>query len=191
MPITLRQLEIFVEAAKDENFRKTADRLGIAQPSISKHIKALERSAGGALFTRERGSAARLSPLGKDMVARAHSMLKMAGKMRDGSQALPPLRLAAGAYLLDQWLRPIVRDLLAHHELPEVQFASAEDGDAVRALLRAGEADCGFFHGDAVQTSGFVTRKLRDTTVGLCAAPQLAAKVRQVPEDLEAFPFIL
>jgi len=36
MTITFRQIEVFVEAAKDNNFRKTADRLGISQPSAGR-----------------------------------------------------------------------------------------------------------------------------------------------------------
>jgi hypothetical protein len=42
MSITFRQLEIFVAAATDCNFRCTADRLGVSQPSISNQIRALE-----------------------------------------------------------------------------------------------------------------------------------------------------
>tara|TARA_A100001391_G_scaffold78331_1_gene50585 strand:+ start:49751 stop:50662 length:912 start_codon:yes stop_codon:yes gene_type:complete len=195
MPFTLRQLEVFAEAAKDENFRKTADRLGIAQPSISKHIKALEREAGGTLFERQRGSAARLSPLGEEMLERARSMLKMAGKLREGSQSAPDallsLRVAAGHYLLDQWLRPALRELLVHHDMPEIQFIQALEREAVLAMLRAGEADCGFYHGDPANTDEFATRVLRNSTVGLYASPELAARVHTLPQDLVACPFVL
>jgi LysR family transcriptional regulator, low CO2-responsive transcriptional regulator len=32
---TIRQLEVFVEAARDCNFARTAERLGISQPAVS------------------------------------------------------------------------------------------------------------------------------------------------------------
>ena len=195
MPFTLRQLEIFVEAAKDENFRKTADRLGIAQPSISKHIKALERQAGGALFERQRGSAARLSSLGGELLDRARSMLKLAGKLGDAADnsqhGLPPLRMAAGHYLLDHWLRPSLRQFVGQHELPEIEFLRANDREAVLTLLRKGEADCGFYHGEPADQAEFVTRILRRSTVGLYASPGLAALHPAVPEDLVSCPFVL
>ena len=195
MPFTIRQLEVFIEAAKDENFRKTADRLDIAQPSISKHIKALEREAGGVLFLRERGSAARLSPLGEEMVIRARSMLKMADKLsfsaKSSERDVPALRAAAGHYLLDHWLRPGLRELLSHHDMPEIQFTRANDRDDVLALLHEGEADCGFFHGDPVENEEFTTRVLRSATVGLYAAPELSKQIHDQAQDITAFPFVL
>lgn len=195
MPFTLRQLEIFAEAAKDENFRKTADRLGIAQPSVSKHIKALESAAGGVFFERQRGSAARLTPSGQEMLERARSMLKMAGKMLEGSQPargeLPSLRIAAGHYLLDQWLRPALPELLHQKDMPEIQFIQAGHRDEALAVLRNGDADCAFYHGDPAEIDEFSTRVLRDSTVGLYATPQLASKVQVLPQDLAAMPFVM
>ncbi len=191
MAFTLRQLEIFAEAARDENFRKTADRLGMAQPSISKHIKALEREAGGELFRRMRGSAARLTPLGTEMVSRARSMLRMAGKLYDAGHAALPLRVAAGGYILDHWLRPSLRNLLFEPDMPEIAFLRADDRDAVIGLLRAGEADCGFYHGEPADSAQFASRVLRSSTVGLYAAPAIAARVRGRPENIGSFPFVL
>ncbi len=195
MAFTLRQIEIFVEAAKDENFRKTADRLGISQPSISKHIIALERSAGGRLFLRNRGANARISPLGEEMLADAKALLRTAGKVSDSGQQEDKkgltLRIATGHYLLDNWLRPRLRGLLATEGLPSLEFIEADDRDDIRMLLRSDEADYGFYTGDPLEMPEFTTRILRSVHVGLYAAPALAASVKHVPQGVAALPFIL
>ena len=101
------------------------------------------------------------------------------------------MRTAAGRYLLDHWLRPGLRELLAHRDMPEIEFLRANDRDGVLALLREDEADCGFFHGDPVENEEFATRVLRISTVGLYAAPELAKQVADRPHDINAFPFVL
>ena len=68
MSFTFRQLELFVEAAHDLNFSKTAERLGISQASISNQIRRLERWVGRELFQRNRGSPPRLSSEGLELL---------------------------------------------------------------------------------------------------------------------------
>jgi DNA-binding transcriptional LysR family regulator len=50
--MNLRQLECFVAAVDEGSFTRAARRLGIAQPSLSGHIRALENDVGGQLLTR-------------------------------------------------------------------------------------------------------------------------------------------
>jgi len=57
--------------------RRAADALNISQPSISKQIKALERSVGGELILRTRGGRAELSPLGKALLQDARATLEL------------------------------------------------------------------------------------------------------------------
>lgn len=195
MAFTLRQIAVFAEAAKDENFRKTGDRLNISQPSISKHIRALEREAGGRLFIRDRGSAARLSPLGKEMLAEAKALLRTAGKVRVNGQqdeeSEVTLRIAAGAYLLDRWFRPHLRRMLALENMPNVEFIETKDSDHLLQLLRSEAADCGFYTGDLIDSPEFDVTVLREASVGLYAAPDLAGRVKSIPEDFADFPFVL
>jgi DNA-binding transcriptional LysR family regulator len=50
--MNLRQLECFVAAVDEGSFTRAARRLGIAQPSLSGHIRALEDEVGGQLLAR-------------------------------------------------------------------------------------------------------------------------------------------
>jgi DNA-binding transcriptional LysR family regulator len=50
--MNLRQLECFVAAVDEGSFTRAARRLGIAQPSLSGHIRKLEEEVGGQLLAR-------------------------------------------------------------------------------------------------------------------------------------------
>lgn len=52
MNVTLRRLEVFVAVTDTGSFSRAANRLNIAQPSVSAHIRGLEREVGGPVFTR-------------------------------------------------------------------------------------------------------------------------------------------
>lgn len=196
MRFTLRQVEIFVEAAKDGNFRKTADRLGISQPSISKHIKLLERNAGGQLFERSRGSSARLSDLGETLLQEARTMLTAARTVR----AVPGpvegckfrLKVVAGNYLYDRFLRPAIRHLYTIPDMPDVSILAVEDSDKALAVLRRGEADIAFYTGEPVKDPNLVAEALGQARVGIYGAPALARSVKDWPiARLNDAPFIV
>lgn len=78
---TFRQLEIFVEIVEMGSFRACGDRLGISQPSISNHIKSLERKIGGVLFVRQRGGAGSLTEHGFRIYNEAKDLLDRAERL--------------------------------------------------------------------------------------------------------------
>ncbi len=194
MKFTLRQIEIYLEAAKDENFRKTADRLGISQPSISKHINLLEANAGARLFDRGRGSSARLSPRGKELLAEAKALMQRATKV-DGSalggETTKPLRIVAGEYLLDRHLRQIVRRMYALGNMPDLELASASNVEDLFAKVRSGEADCGFFTGSSRAEPDLRITVLNVVSVGLYASTDLARTLSASVEGMADAPFVL
>lgn len=66
-PMDIRQLTIFVEAARARNFRAAALQLGIAQPAVTQRIRQLEENLGFKLFHRiNRG--VELTPAGQSML---------------------------------------------------------------------------------------------------------------------------
>jgi DNA-binding transcriptional LysR family regulator len=98
---TTRQLELFIAVADAGSMRKAADRLGISQPSISKQIRALERSVGGPLIQRTRGGRAMLSPLGLEFLGDARSSLEMHRRFVQRIGAEIPPRIYLRSYLLE------------------------------------------------------------------------------------------
>jgi DNA-binding transcriptional LysR family regulator len=196
MSFTFRQLEVFVEAAQDCNFRKTADRLGISQPSISNQIRVLEEWAGGALFHRTRGSTPRLSSKGTAFLNRAQQLLAAQRQLRTPQE--PParkerlrLRIAAGPYLLDHYIRPALPRFLEQNDDIVLDFLPPGAAKHMHYAVRTGEADV------AVFTGGRSARRLAGAEF-LCETPcsiyGIARYARLVAKDatsLDSLPFIL
>ena len=60
-----RRLLVFKSIVDLGGFNAAADRLGIAQPSVGAHVKALERQVGQQLLTRHRGAKPQLTEAGR------------------------------------------------------------------------------------------------------------------------------
>ncbi len=69
-----RQMQYAVELAKDRNVSQTAERLGITQPALSKHILALEKELGVKLFDRST-SPMSLTAAGEHFLDQAQELL--------------------------------------------------------------------------------------------------------------------
>jgi len=193
MNFTFRQLHIFVEAAMDENFRVTADRLGISQPSISNHIKALEYKTGGRLFDRNRGSSARLLPLGREMLEQARLLLREAEKVptvRDPAKGTSLIRVAAGSYMTDQLLRVLLPEYYSVGEMPNLELIAASPGKEMIRLLREGKIDLAVYTGDPIEEPGFITEIVQQVTMGLYASADLASTFSRL-DTLSEAPIIM
>jgi DNA-binding transcriptional LysR family regulator len=68
------QLEAFERVAREGNFTRAAEALGLTQPAVSTRIALLEEQVGGALFER-RGRQQRLTILGKRLLPYAERIL--------------------------------------------------------------------------------------------------------------------
>jgi DNA-binding transcriptional LysR family regulator len=79
--LSVRRLAIFKAVVEAGSFAAAADRLNIAQPSVSAHIDALESALGGRLFERRRGSAPTLTDFGRLCIAHARDMIGVAERM--------------------------------------------------------------------------------------------------------------
>ncbi|MFF7355825.1 MULTISPECIES: LysR family transcriptional regulator [Streptomyces] len=81
----LAHLEAYVATADEASFSRAADRLGIAQPLLSRRIKTLEEHFGGPLFDRARRQITTtelgvlLLPYARDVLDRAQRLRQVAG----------------------------------------------------------------------------------------------------------------
>ncbi|KRA24031.1 LysR family transcriptional regulator [Microbacterium sp. Root61] len=80
MGVNLEQLRSFVEVAEFGNFTRAAERLHLAQPSLSRQIAALEQDLGAELFRRSRG--------GSTLTIAGESLLPLARRMLSDAQSI-------------------------------------------------------------------------------------------------------
>jgi LysR family hydrogen peroxide-inducible transcriptional activator len=136
--ITIRQLHYFCELAACGNFRRAAERIGVSQPSLSAQIQLMESQLGRTLV--ERGSGATmLTPIGREILGRAQTILAEVKALSDVAQGDPDgltgtIRFGAspttGPYLMPQ----VVAKL--HREHPELRLHVREGhpDDLIREL---------------------------------------------------------
>lgn len=87
----LRQLVYFVAVAETRHFGHAAQRVHVAQPSLSQQIRALEHELGADLFHRARGNIA-LTDAGEALLPLARRMLADADNARVEVQEIAGLR---------------------------------------------------------------------------------------------------
>ncbi|MBM7070365.1 LysR family transcriptional regulator [Actibacterium sp. 188UL27-1] len=76
-----RRLQYFVAVAEELHFRRAADRLGIAQPALSRAIRSIEEEMGAVLFSRT-NRAVKLAPAGQVFLERAYEILSLVERAR-------------------------------------------------------------------------------------------------------------
>jgi LysR family transcriptional regulator, low CO2-responsive transcriptional regulator len=154
-----RRLSVFKSVVDCGGFNVAANELGIAQPSVGAHIKALEAQLGQPLFHRSRGSRPRLTKAGEAVYAFAVDMLQ---RSEAATKTLADLR----SVLTQEITIAVHRDVAAHF-LPERLTAFAGNNPKVRVITRVGTID---------EVVGLV--RTRAATIGLFLALKPVSGIR-------------
>jgi DNA-binding transcriptional LysR family regulator len=135
----LHQLAYFVAVADEGSFTRAAERVHVAQPSLSQQIKALETDLGAQLLHRARGRVG-LTAAGETLLPAARRMLADAETARREIRELAALgrgrvRLGATPSLCTGLLPAVLADYRRSH--PGVDLVVHESGsrDLERALV--------------------------------------------------------
>src|ERR1044071_966630 len=90
--MNMRALECFVAVVDEGSFTRAARRIGISQPSLSQHIRALEAELDGPVFSRlPRGVA--LTPAGRTLLPEARIAVRAVERRLRGGRAARDRRL--------------------------------------------------------------------------------------------------
>jgi len=133
---TLRQLEYLVAVADLQNFGRAADECHVSQPTLSQQLRALEDRLGVALIER-RASGAELTPIGREITARARRLVIAAQDIRDlarraGEHLVGTLHFGVTPTLGPYLMPPIVAAL--HREQPDLRLHIREGIPEEQAL---------------------------------------------------------
>jgi DNA-binding transcriptional LysR family regulator len=192
--MTLAQLTSFVEIARRLSFRRAAEYLRLAQPSVSAHIRDLERELGVPLFERL-GRRVRLTEAGLALLPHAEHILISVDDARaavEAVSAVPQGMLALGTTpsLVGTLVPPIVHRLQV--DAPHVQLRlTISVSDTVVDEVHRGDVDLGIAYLARSEPSVTSARILDDEFI-LIVAPghPLAHRDAISIHDLEHIPII-
>lgn len=192
--ITLHKLEVFELVVELGGVSRAADRLFVAQPVVTGHIRSLEQRLGTALFYRD-GNRMHLTEPGREVHAWASDVLRrtrelsrhLAG-LSDGTQGSVVLgaSMSVGSYSLPPLLSRF------RQERPGVDIVlNILDAEHAMADTEAGENDFAVVVVEADPGRGLRAEKLGDDPLVLVAAPDAEPPSSRITvEELGALQFV-
>lgn len=196
MSITFRRLQVFVAAARDGNFRRTAERLGISEPSVSAQVHALENHLGYLLFDRRRGATSTLSEEGVLFLTRARDLLSAEEALAADRYAAAPiepsiLKLSVGPILLEARIKPALSEFHDRHPNISLEFIPFNSTDVSERAVRNGAIDGLLYTGGPPPQTRSHTEILTRVSCSVYAPPSIDARAARLPGALAELPFIL
>lgn len=146
--VETRELRYYVAVAEDLHFGRAADRLGIAQPALSRAIRQLEQRLGVTLLDRDRRGV-RITPAGEVLLRDARLALEaVRAAVRRTRRAAEPTRrlvLATKSGASHAFLQALLDAHEAEADGAAIEVVLCEIGEQA-GLLLDGTADVAIMH---------------------------------------------
>ena len=145
-----RRLRYFLAIVDEGSVTRAAERLRVAQPSLSQAVRAFEQELGVELFHRV-GRGLRLSAAGQALTGPARQILRAMDDARNAISGVVELRagtleIAALATLAVDPMAKLIGRFRELHPGLRVTVLEPESADGVRALVREGACELGAAH---------------------------------------------
>ena len=170
--VNLKQLEYFVSVADLGSFSKAARALDIAQPALSRQVRALETDLRETLLLRN-GRGVALTEAGQRLLDHGHNLLQQVAQVRDemGARRGEPagrIAIALPPSLSRQLTLPLIDGF--KRELPKARLTVVEGLSAhIAEWIATGRVDMGLLYNPQAQPALEVTPILEEP---LCLVTQ-------------------
>lgn len=195
LPVTLRRLEVFLSVVDAKGFSAAADLLGISQPSVSVHIRMLEKRIGSSLFARRNGGSPVLTEAGRRFCEYARDAVQRAADLTadlDQQNRERRLRLRCAAQ------RSVAYSILPH---ALTAFSAAFPSIEIITLTGTFAEVCELYHNRAVdlmlvlspgEVAGMRTEFIGRCRLAFVASPkhELARMKSIAPETLSQHRYV-
>lgn len=196
MDYSLRELECFIAVAEELSFTRAAHRLHLAQPPLSRHVRALEEKLGTRLFERSKRSV-RLTAAGGLFFEETRGILPQlirAGEMtkRSGQGELSRLRIGFVSAVLSPELIETFQAFRARHPEVQVILQDQPPAEQLQAIAR-GTLDGGFVGLEPNDRVPGIQYRAWSNEALACFVPSghwLASRGRIALKELAGEPFV-
>jgi DNA-binding transcriptional LysR family regulator len=166
--LTLRQLQIFVVAARHLSYARAAEELHLTPPAISMQLKQLEENVGLPLFERL-GRGVALTEAGEMLV---HHALRVLGEIKDAEANLQGL-LGAEVGQLSVGLVST-----AKYFMPKLLAKFSQDHPGVEVQFTVGNREA-------------LLQKLQDNAIDLAVMGRIPVEIDAHAEPMASHPYVL
>jgi DNA-binding transcriptional LysR family regulator len=161
----LRHLKTFAAVASTLNMTRAAERVHLAQSSVTEQIQALEADLGAPLFDRSRRTL-RLTEAGRTLLAYSQDLLALADEARAAvahaaGAATGTLNIGGLETLCGNRLTPILAGFAKAHPAISLKLKVASSGE-LRDAVRAGAMDVCFAFGASEQDTDLQTEDVAE-----------------------------
>lgn len=195
IPITFRQLEVFVRVVEAGSFRACAEQLSISQVSVGEHVRALEKQLNCTLFERQRGNAATLTHMGEKVFGKAKAVLAVTIDLLATFDRAPHgrlrrrIRIGAHGFIAESLAKRLAGFVRDHPDV-DIGLERRSYAEMLSGLAQS-EIEVGYFlaRGPVSELESFVAWE-EPLALFAGANHPLAQRAHVEPGDLSGTPYV-
>jgi LysR family transcriptional regulator, nitrogen assimilation regulatory protein len=192
-PVNLNQLQTFVHVAEHGSFSKAALVLGVAQPALSRQVRALETELHETLLLRH-GRGVQLTDAGRRLLEHCQDILHMVSRAKEDllaqrNEPIGEVTIAMPPTVARLHTLPLIRAFQA--EMPRARLAIVEGFSVLLTeWLLTGRTDLALIYSPEAQPALDIVPLRRERLCLISAAGQAPAKAISL-QQLSRYPLVM